>query len=102
MFEDTGDPRPIDRGPRFDCDWDVTEQAGPPSEERCHNVATTGVDSGGLHALKLFHDPSEIWDIAKNHALHGFVVSFNHRVQCWLWKQPHRSGDGLFIIDEIE
>ena len=33
---------------RFDCDWDVTEQAGPPSEERCHNVAKTGVDSGGL------------------------------------------------------
>ena len=27
---------------------DVTEQAAPPSEERCHNVATTGVDSGGL------------------------------------------------------
>ena len=36
------------RGPWFDYDWDVTEQAGPPSEERCHNVATTGVDSGGL------------------------------------------------------
>ena len=32
----------------FDYDRDVTEQAGPPSEERCHNVATTGVDSGGL------------------------------------------------------
>ena len=47
-FEDTGDPRPIERGSRFDCDWDVTEQAGPPSEERCHNVAKTGVDSGGL------------------------------------------------------
>ena len=30
------------------CDRDVTEQAGPPSEERCHNVAKTGVDSGGL------------------------------------------------------
>ena len=45
MFEDTGNPRPIDRGSRFDCDWDVTEQAGPPSEERCHNVAKTGVDS---------------------------------------------------------
>ena len=44
----TGDPRSIARGPRFDCDRDVTEQAGPPSEERCHNVATTGVDSGGL------------------------------------------------------
>ena len=27
---------------------DVTEQAAPPSEARCHNVATTGVDSGGL------------------------------------------------------
>ena len=48
MFEDTGDPRPIDRGSRFDCDWNVTEQAGPPSEECCHNVAKTGVDSGGL------------------------------------------------------
>ena len=28
MFEDTGNPRPIDRGSRFDCDWNVTEQAG--------------------------------------------------------------------------
>ena len=36
------------RGPWFDYDRDVTEQAGAPSEERCHNVATTGVDSGGL------------------------------------------------------
>ena len=26
----------------------LTEQAGSPSEERCHNVAKTGVDSGGL------------------------------------------------------
>ena len=33
---------------RFDYDRDVTEQAGPPCEERCHNVAKTGVDSGGL------------------------------------------------------
>ena len=23
-FEDTGDPRPIERGSRFDYDWDVT------------------------------------------------------------------------------
>ena len=38
----------ITQGHRFDCDRDVTEQAGPPSEERCHNVAKTGVDSGGL------------------------------------------------------
>ena len=44
----TGDPRPITQGHRFDCDRDVTEQADPPSEERCHNVATTGVDSRGL------------------------------------------------------
>ena len=44
----TCDPRSIARGPRFDCDRDVTEQAAPPSAERCHNVATTGVDSGGL------------------------------------------------------
>ena len=35
-------------GPRFDGDRDVTETADPLSEERCHNVATTGVDSGGL------------------------------------------------------
>ena len=49
MVEDTvDDPRPITQGPRFDYDRDVTEQAGSPSEERCHNVATTGVDSGGL------------------------------------------------------
>ena len=41
-------PTPITQGPRFDCDRDVTEQAGLPSEERCHNVAKTGVDSGGL------------------------------------------------------
>ena len=32
MFEDTGDPRPITQGHRFDGDRDVTEQAGPPSE----------------------------------------------------------------------
>ena len=38
----------ITQGHRFDCDRDVTEQAGSPSEERCHNVATTVVDSGGL------------------------------------------------------
>ena len=25
MFEDTGNQKPIDRGPRFDCDRDVTE-----------------------------------------------------------------------------
>ena len=43
-----GTPRPITRGPRFDCDRDVTETAGPLSEVRCHNVAKTGVDSGGL------------------------------------------------------
>ena len=48
MVEDTGDPRSVARGPRFDFDRDVTEQAGPPSEERCHNVAKAGVDSGGL------------------------------------------------------
>ena len=48
MVEDTEDPRPIERGPRFDYDREVTEQAGPLGEERCHNVATTGVDSGGL------------------------------------------------------
>ena len=48
MVEDTGDPRSIARGPRFDCERDVTEQAGPPTEERCHNVAKTGVDSGRL------------------------------------------------------
>ena len=47
-FEDTGDPRPIERSSRFDCDWDATEQAGSPSDKRCHNVATTGVDSGDL------------------------------------------------------
>ena len=44
----TGDPKSIARGPRFDCDGDITKQAGSPSEERCHNVAKTGVDSGGL------------------------------------------------------
>ena len=48
QIRDTGDPRPLTQGHRFDCDRDVAEQAGPPSEERCHNVATTGVDSGGL------------------------------------------------------
>ena len=47
--EDHGDPRLIARGALgSDCDRDVTEQAGSPSEERCHNVATTGVDSRGL------------------------------------------------------
>ena len=34
MVEDTGAPRSIARGPRFDCERDVTEQAGPPTEER--------------------------------------------------------------------
>ena len=48
MIKDTGDLRPITQGPWFDYDRDVTEQAGLPSEEHCHNVATTGVDSGGL------------------------------------------------------
>ena len=48
MVKDTGNPRPITQDHRFDCDRDVTEQATPPSEERCHNVAKTGVDSGGL------------------------------------------------------
>ena len=48
MVKATGDPRPITQGHRFDCDRDVTKQAGLPSEERCHNVATTGVDSGGI------------------------------------------------------
>ena len=48
MVTDTGDPRPITQGDRFDCDRDITEQAALPSEECCHNVAKTGVDSGGL------------------------------------------------------
>ena len=48
MIEDTGDQRPIARGYRFDCAQDINEKAGPLREERCHNVATTGVDSGGL------------------------------------------------------
>ena len=48
MVKDTGYPGTITQGHRFDRDRDVTEQAGPPSYERCHNVATTGVDSGGL------------------------------------------------------
>ena len=48
MVEDTGNPRPITRGPWFDCDRDVNEKAGFPREERCHNVAKTGVDSRGL------------------------------------------------------
>ena len=41
-------PRLNVRGPWFDYDRDVTEQAATPSEERCHSVAKTGVDSVGL------------------------------------------------------
>ena len=44
--DDSCNNAPITQGPRFDCDRDVTEQAALPSEERCHNVTTTGVDSG--------------------------------------------------------
>ena len=34
MVEDIGDPRPIARGPRFDCDQDINEKAGSPREKR--------------------------------------------------------------------
>ena len=48
MVKDHRGPEAITQGPRFDYDRDITEQAGAPSEERCHNVAKTGVDSGRL------------------------------------------------------
>ena len=50
--EATVDWRPNPEGPRFDGDRDVNEKAGFPREERCHNVATTGVDSGDSRRLE--------------------------------------------------
>ena len=35
----------------------------------------------GFGILELFHDPSEIRDIAEDHALHGTVIPFNYRTQ---------------------
>ena len=38
-----------------------------------------------LGTLKLFHDPSESWNIAEDHTLHNSVIPLNHRVQRRLW-----------------
>ena len=50
----------------------------------------------GFGAFELFHDPSEIRDVAENHSPHFRVIPFDHRARFWLRKQPERFWNGLF------
>ena len=44
---------------------------------RLEVVSQPAVD-GNLSLLKLCHDPSEVWSLAENHAIHSSVIPFNH------------------------
>ncbi len=80
-----GNQRPIARGHRFDYDRDVTEQAGPPSEERCHNVAKTRVDSGGLQETGGDDRMAGTWWPTKTYCQKCFIIINleNHVVRVW-------------------
>ena len=82
MFEDTGDPRPIDRGSRFDCDWNVTEQAGPPrghltkrKSECCIAGDPSGRASPDERARRLrYNDLKEVAPVWQGNCSYGVCI----------------------------